>query len=82
MTIRFFRDVAALATVMLVPALGASPVSGAESAPGGIRPWQANPFYWEYKGQPVLLLGGSDDDNLFQWPAGRLRPPRGLKDAV
>jgi hypothetical protein len=82
MTIRFFRDVAAFAAVMLVPALGASPVSGAESAPGGIRPWQANPFYWEYKGQPVLLLGGSDDDNLFQWTAERLRPHLDLLKAA
>lgn len=32
-----------------------------------IRPWQSNPWYWSYRGQPVLLLGGSDDDNLFQW---------------
>lgn len=24
--------------------------------------------YWEYNGEPVLLLGGSDEDNLFQLP--------------
>jgi len=39
-----------------------------------IQPWPGNPFYWQYKGGPVLLLGGSDDDNLFQWPADKLRP--------
>lgn len=33
-----------------------------------IQPYKANPRYWQYKGQPVLLLGASDDDNLFQWP--------------
>ena len=33
-----------------------------------IRPWAANPSYWQYRGQPVLLLGGSKDDNLFQIP--------------
>jgi len=33
----------------------------------------ANPSYWQYKGKPVLLVGGSDDDNLFQWPADQLR---------
>ena len=33
-----------------------------------IRPWSANPRYWQYQGQPVLLLGGSKDDNLFQIP--------------
>src|SRR5690606_27596860 len=31
-----------------------------------IRPYPANPFYWQYKGEPVLLLGGSIEDNLFQ----------------
>jgi hypothetical protein len=39
-----------------------------------IRPWSQNPFYWQYKGAPVLLVGGSDDDNLFQWPTEQLRP--------
>jgi hypothetical protein len=33
-----------------------------------IRPYHANPRYWQYKDQPVLLLGGSKDDNLFQIP--------------
>jgi len=37
----------------------------AEDAP--LRPWAENPWYWSYHGRPVLLLGGSDDDNLFQW---------------
>lgn len=33
-----------------------------------IKPWSANPRYWQYKGQPALLIGGSKDDNLFQIP--------------
>lgn len=33
-----------------------------------IQPWSEKPRYWQYKGQPVLLLGGSKDDNLFQIP--------------
>ncbi len=33
-----------------------------------IAPYAKNPRYWQYKGQPVLLLGGSKDDNLFQLP--------------
>lgn len=37
-----------------------------------LRPWEAKPWYWSYRGQPVLLLGGSDDDNLFQWPEREL----------
>jgi hypothetical protein len=32
-----------------------------------LQPWPANSWYWSYHGKPVLLLGGSDDDNLFQW---------------
>ena len=33
-----------------------------------IRPYAKNPYYWQYKGKPVLLLGGTKDDNLFQIP--------------
>ncbi len=33
-----------------------------------IQPYAQNPSYWQYKGQPVLLLGGSKDDSLFQIP--------------
>lgn len=32
-----------------------------------IQPYQENRMYWQYEGQPVLLIGGSNDDNLFQW---------------
>jgi hypothetical protein len=35
-----------------------------------IRPYEQNPFYWQYKGKPVLLLGGSWQDNLFNHPIG------------
>jgi hypothetical protein len=34
----------------------------------GIKPWPENPWYWSYHGKPLMLMGGSDDDNLFQWP--------------
>lgn len=33
-----------------------------------IQPYNQNRFYWQYKGEPVLLLGGSVEDNLFQIP--------------
>ncbi|MEN8115985.1 MAG: putative collagen-binding domain-containing protein [Bacteroidota bacterium] len=39
-----------------------------------IQPWDENPWYWQYKGKPVMLLGASGDDNLFQWPAEILIP--------
>jgi hypothetical protein len=35
-----------------------------------IRPYSKNPYYWQYQGKPVLLLGGSWQDNLFNHPIG------------
>lgn len=37
-----------------------------------IQPSKSNPRYWQYESKPVLLLGGTDDDNLFQWTSSRL----------
>ena len=37
-----------------------------QSAHANIRPSSADKFYWQYNGSPVLLLGGSNNDNLFQ----------------
>lgn len=34
---------------------------------GGIEIYPENPWYWQYKGRPVLLRGGSNDDNPYQW---------------
>lgn len=57
--------------VMLLPALlSLLPASATENA--ALRPWTENPWYWSYRDQPVQLLGGSDDDNLFQWPEQEL----------
>ena len=33
-----------------------------------IQPYSQNAHYWQYKGEPTLLAGGSKDDNLFQIP--------------
>lgn len=33
-----------------------------------IQPYANNPWYWQYRGEPVLLLGGSVEDNLYQIP--------------
>ena len=60
---------AVFATVVSGLALAATALRPAER----IQPWPENPSYWQYKGKPVLLVGGSDDDNLFQWPAEDLR---------
>ncbi len=33
-----------------------------------VKPYSENNRYWQYKSKPVLLLGGTKDDNLFQIP--------------
>lgn len=40
--------------------------SCSEGTDNYIKPWSENPRYWQYKGKPVLLLGATDNDNLFQ----------------
>ncbi|MDI6451656.1 LamG-like jellyroll fold domain-containing protein [Anaerobaca lacustris] len=35
-----------------------------------IQPYPENPYFWQHKGKPVLLLGGSWQDNLFNHPKG------------
>lgn len=59
---------ALVASAAIWPRIGGA--EGAVQTPtaGRIGPWARNPWYWEYKGAPVLLLGGSKDDNLFQIP--------------
>ncbi|PKA98568.1 hypothetical protein B0O79_2255 [Flavobacteriaceae bacterium MAR_2009_75] len=37
-----------------------------------IQPYHKNPWYWQYEDNPVLLTGGSDEDNLFQWTGKKL----------
>lgn len=58
--------------IVLALALAVAAVAGAPFADEDdrIRPWPGNPFYWQYKGEPVLLLGGSQEDNLFNHPDG------------
>jgi len=38
-------------------------ISGTDDS---LKPWNLNPKYWQYKRQPVLLIGATDNDNLFQ----------------
>ncbi|MBP9002292.1 MAG: hypothetical protein KBH78_01545 [Candidatus Hydrogenedentes bacterium] len=61
------------AGILLVLLAGGLAVTPKACARGGIEPWPENPWYWSYHGKPVLLLGGSDDDNLFQWPEADLK---------
>jgi len=54
--------------VVLFHFLGAAAWAGAAKDADRIQPWPGNPRYWQYRGEPVLLLGGSKDDSLFQIP--------------
>ncbi|MBW3467007.1 hypothetical protein [Arthrospiribacter ruber] len=38
----------------------------------GIRPYRENTWYWEYKSKPILLRGGTNDDNIWQWTGKEL----------
>ena len=61
------RILAAAGSMLLLPAAGLTQ----EPAPGvraGIDISSEYPQYWEYNGRPVMLLGGSVEDNLFQIP--------------
>lgn len=40
----------------------------AQNKDGGIQPHPENNFYWQYKGKPIMLLGGTWQDNLFNHP--------------
>jgi len=54
------------ATFSIAPA--ASQTTPESQNPNRIKPCSTNPRYWQYNSRPVLLLGGSKDDNLFQIP--------------
>ncbi len=50
------------------PTTPVRPPHGSAYARSRIQPYPANPRYWQYRGKPLLLLGASKDDNLFQIP--------------
>ncbi len=54
--------------VILLLTLGCISCPAASSSKMRIEVYRQNPAYWQYSGKPVLLLGGSKDDNLFQIP--------------
>ncbi len=56
-----------LLSVMLFGLSDCNPQQDKQSDPSNyIQPYSDNPEYWQYKGQPVLLLGATNNDNLFQ----------------
>ena len=48
----------------------------------GIKIFDQNPWYWQYHGNPIVLRGGSDDDNLFQWTGIQLTDHLDLLESV
>ncbi len=69
-TVRHVQTFVWRAVRQILVLLGLAGLTLAQAADnsGRIQPYVANPGYWQYHGQPVLLLGGSKDDNLFQIP--------------
>ncbi|RPJ83032.1 MAG: hypothetical protein EHM18_14965 [Acidobacteria bacterium] len=61
---RTLSEIVGLAAILTWSFINPALADGADH----IRPYEANPRYWQYEGRPVLLLGGSKDDNLFQIP--------------
>ena len=57
---------ALLNLVFLLVFSGCPSGKAGNSAEDDIKPYTENARYWQYKGNPVLLLGATGDDNLFQ----------------
>jgi hypothetical protein len=62
--IRFLAAAVVFAVGWVAAGQPASPAPN----PDRLQPYADNPWYWQYRGEPALLLGGSKDDNLFQIP--------------
>ncbi len=53
--------------VFLAWIFGSTIVASPSKVVAQIEPYAANPWYWQYQGKPIMLYGGSNRDNLFQW---------------
>jgi hypothetical protein len=62
-SVRFFQYVLYVQTVLLINCTSHQYQSFNKTC---IQPYQQNPKYWQYNQRPVLLLGATDNDNLFQ----------------
>jgi hypothetical protein len=52
-------------TVSVLSSAGVAQVTPGDKNAGRIRPYVLDPRYWQYKSQPVMLLGGSATDHIF-----------------
>lgn len=57
------KSIVLLSSVLIVSACHTS--NDNISTSGRVQPYSGNPAFWQYLKKPVLLLGGSSDDNLF-----------------
>ena len=54
-----------LTVAVIVNSADVAKVFAQDTNTGRIQPYEKNPYYWQYQGQPVLLLGGSKTDHIF-----------------
>ena len=66
------RLTSALFVATLIWVLLVATVFALDKNNNSIQPCRENPWYWEYQGKPLLLRGGSNDDNLYQWDENEL----------
>jgi hypothetical protein len=59
-----FVQITLLILIFITPATSQQSVNTMKN-PDRIQAWSENPRYWQFKGRPVLLLGGSKTDHLF-----------------
>jgi len=72
MTMNFQRKKSRIILPALFMLMSFTMVSFSQDKPNAkdrIQPWPKNLHYWQYKQKPILLLGASDEDNLFNNPA-------------
>lgn len=58
-----------IATVPAAVALASVPPGSEAFERDRIQPFAGNPRYWQYQGEPLLLIGGTHDDNPFNSPS-------------
>lgn len=64
-----YKRILPICVVLMMSFVDSTAHAGAD---GHIQPSEDFPRYWQFHGEPVLLLGGSNDDNLFQCTESRL----------
>ena len=62
------RGLKLIPEILVVLVLFPFPAFATNGQKNRIDIYDKNPAYWQYKGNPLLLLGGTVDDNLFQIP--------------